>query len=180
MKTTVTLSILLTGLMAAAGMAQAQTSMGTDKAPIRAEAKNQDAASATSNVPNRAGEASTVTNGAPNKVTSNPAAGEMSSTTKSMAREGGKNQDTASATGGVPGRAGEASSMVNGVPNADPRAPQAVKTTRAERKAAREMKAAQRKADRATATMGQRSSPAGANATLPAGSPGVKEGGTPN
>jgi hypothetical protein len=72
MKSTTSMSLLLAGLMAFAGAAQAQQS----KAEVRQGAHNMDKASATSNVPPRAGEASTFTGGAPNLLTSNPQPGE--------------------------------------------------------------------------------------------------------
>jgi hypothetical protein len=92
-------SVLLAALLACAGIAQAQQST----AEVRAGAHNMTSASATSNVPSRSGEASTMTNGVPNLMTSNPQPGEMGIESKLTVR-----------------RAGEMSSMVNGVPNMDP------------------------------------------------------------
>jgi hypothetical protein len=77
-----TASVLLVAL-GAAGLAQAQAVAepvvidGAMSRPISKEAIRQDAqgltgATVTSNVPTRAGEASTMTHGAPNLVTSNP------------------------------------------------------------------------------------------------------------
>ena len=62
-------SLLLAGLMAMAGATSAQT------------------ASATSNVPVQAGEASTLTNGVPNAQTTNRTASEAPALTKSEIRE---------------------------------------------------------------------------------------------
>lgn len=75
-------SLLLAGLLAAAGETQAQ------------QANDLAAASATSNVPPRAGEASTMTNGVPNLVTSNVQPGELGIQTRLTVRR------HASATGG--------------------------------------------------------------------------------
>ena len=85
-------------------------------------------ASATTNVPGRAGEASTMTNGVPNASTNNNAYVAGDAPTYIMgappAEPAGMNtrktydMGKASATVNVPGRAGEASTMTNGVPNA--------------------------------------------------------------
>jgi hypothetical protein len=110
--------LLLATLLAAAGV-QAQQS----RSEVSAGAHNMTSASATSNVPSRAGEASTMTNGVPNAVTSNPQPGEYGSQGRLTVRQAAMNQDRASATSGVAPRAGEMSSMVNGVPNLDPNDP---------------------------------------------------------
>jgi hypothetical protein len=68
------MSLLLAGLLAATGAAQAQ------------QANDLAAASATSNVPPRAGEASTMTNGVPNLVTSNVQPGELGIQTRLTVR----------------------------------------------------------------------------------------------
>jgi hypothetical protein len=84
-------------------------------------------ASATTNVPGRGGEASTMTNGVPNMSTNNNAyvAGDAPTHVMGAPRETVAPMDTrktyemgrASATVNVPGRGGEASTMTNGVPN---------------------------------------------------------------
>lgn len=68
------MSLLLAGLLALTGTAQAQP------------ASDLAAASATSNVPPRAGEASTMTNGVPNLVTSNVQPGELGIQTRLTVR----------------------------------------------------------------------------------------------
>lgn len=122
------LSILLAGLLAAAG-AQAQT------------------AAATSSVPVKPGEASTQAQGQPNVDPNSPSApgaraypsapiypGTSQSTTiypsaqatprtREEVRQEAKGMGAAAATTPVPGRAGEASTMVHGRPNVDPNAP---------------------------------------------------------
>lgn len=62
------MSLLLAGLMGVAGAAQAVDAMGTSELA---------GANITSNVPARAGEASTMTNGVPNLLTSNVQPGEL-------------------------------------------------------------------------------------------------------
>lgn len=155
-----TYSLLLAGLMAAGGIAQAQT------------------ASATADVPVKAGEASTMTQGKPNAVTTNQTAG--ATTTKSEARNDAKGGTNASATVKSPAKAGEASTMVNGKPNANPDAP-TVGKSRAEVKADRDMQKATKRADKSAQVMGNASAgkPAGVPAVAPAGTPSVQEGGTP-
>lgn len=78
-------SLLLAGLLAAAAATQAQ------------QAHDLAAASASSNLPPRAGEASTMTNGVPNLVTSNVQPGELGTQTRLTVRR------HASAPGGDPG-----------------------------------------------------------------------------
>ena len=165
MKTTTT-SILLAGLIAVAGAANAQSTP----------------AGGSSNVPSKAGEASTMTNGVPNAKTTNSAVSETPMMSKDAVRQDAQGRNTAAATSSTPIRAGEASTMVQGKPNADVNAPTLTKS-KAERKAEKEFKAAQRKTDRQTAIMGQKGAqagaPAGTPAVAPAGTPGVMEGGTP-
>jgi hypothetical protein len=162
MKTFTKTSLVLAGLMALAG-AQAQTAAGT------------------SNVPLKAGEASTMTNGVPNAQTTNTP-GSEGVTTKDQARMDAQGRSKASATTHVPGRAGEASTMVKGNPNADPDSPMLTKS-KSERKMEKEMKKAQRKQDREIAVMGQKGAQVGAEAgtpqVSPAGNPSVFKGGTP-
>jgi hypothetical protein len=102
----ITTSLLLSGLLAFAGFAQAQSG----------------SASATSNVPPKAGEASTMTQGRPNASTNNtPGSTGTSATTGSTATTGASGSGTqggASATSNVPPKAGEASTMTQGRPNA--------------------------------------------------------------
>ena len=156
-------SLLLTGLMAFAGVAQAQT---------------------TSDVPIKAGEASTMTQGVPNAKTTNSLATEapMMNQSKSEIREDAQGRSKASASTRTPGRAGEASTMVDGRPNANPDSPTLSKS-RSEIRVEKEMKKAQRKQDREIAVMGQIGAQAGAEAgtpqVSPAGNPSVFKGGTP-
>lgn len=110
-KAKTTASLLLAGLMA--GGAWAQT------------------ASATSDVPVQAGEASTVTNGVPNMATSNAPSAVApvtsatgvpvdSAATPSTATMGAPREvplHSATVTSNIPTMAGEASTMTNGVPN---------------------------------------------------------------
>ena len=127
------LSILLAGLLAVAG-AQAQSS----------------SASGSSDVPTRAGEASTTTRGVPNAVTTNSPMTEAPKTREMNSQEA-KGMGAAAATTSVPGRAGEATTMVHGQPNMNPNAPMPAPYYR----------------------------PVGVPATLPEGSPSVFQGGTP-
>ncbi len=169
-------SFLLAALLAA-GAAQAQTA----------------AASGTSNLPPKAGEASTQVNGQPNRDPSDPAltgnsmstggsASTMGSSSSSMgassAMQGSMQSPACSTSQGVspvPPKAGEASTMVNGRPNANPEDPRLNKS-RSELRAEKEMKRAEGRQRRETAVMGQR----GATAGTPAGTPPVQLGGTPN
>ena len=161
MKKLATPSILLAGLIAFAGVAGAQT---------------------TSNVPVQAGEASTVTNGVPNAMTTNSTASEAPALTKSQIREGAQGRSKATANTRSPGRAGEASTMVNGVPNGNPDAPTLTKS-KSERKMEKELKKAERQQAREMAVMGQVGAQVGAEAgtpaVSPAGNPSVFKGGTP-
>ena len=164
MKNFTTSSILLASLLAIAGIASAQTAAGT------------------SNVPAMAGEASTTTNGVPNAMTTNTPSSEMPAMSKGEIRQDAKGRDAASATTRSPGRAGEASTMVMGKPNANPDAPTLTKS-RSERRMEREIKIAQRKHNRELAVMGQKGAQVGAEAgtpqNSPAGNPSVFKGGTP-
>ena len=142
-------SLLLAGLIAFAGVANAQT------------------AAATSNTPLQAGEASTMTQGVPNAKTTNSGSAEMPAmTTKSEIREDAQGRSKATATTRSPGRAGEASTMVNGVPNANPDSPMLTKS-KSERKMEKEMKKADRKHARETAVMGQTGAQTGAEGGTP-------------
>ncbi|HEY0887104.1 MAG TPA: hypothetical protein VGE20_17555 [Ramlibacter sp.] len=100
-KSTAHLSILLAGLLAVAGV-QAQT------AP----------AAGSSDLPPKAGEASTQTRGVPNAATTNSPATEAPIVDKDQVRQDAHGQSNASVTTPVPGKAGEASTMVQGRPNA--------------------------------------------------------------
>jgi hypothetical protein len=100
-------------------------------------------------------------------TTPNLVAPEVTPVNKDALRREAQGGDRASATTKVPGRAGEATTMVNGQPNADPLAPQVGKS-RAELRAERDMKKAQRRADRDARKMG-----------APAAAPAVVEGATP-
>lgn len=161
MKTNATPSLLLAALMALAGAAQAQT---------------------TSNVPLKAGEASTMTQGVPNAKTTNTPGTETSPMTRSEIREDAQGRSAAAATTSVPGRAGEASTMVNGKPNANPNNPMLTKS-KSERKMEKEMKKAEAQQRRDLAVMGQVGAQVGAEAgtppVSPAGNPSVFDGGTP-
>ncbi|MEO7548070.1 MAG: hypothetical protein ABIT82_06570 [Ramlibacter sp.] len=161
-----TASLLLAGMMAFAGIANAQSG----------------SASATTDVPGKAGEASTMTNGKPNAKTTNNMASDMSATTKGEARAGAKGQTNASATTSVPGKAGEASTSVAGRPNANPDDPMLNKS-KSERKMEKEMKKADARTRREAAVMGQKGASAGTKAgtpaVAPAGTPAVQDGGTP-
>jgi hypothetical protein len=161
MKSTTTVSILLAGMIAAAGV-HAQSA----------------AAGGSSNVPLKAGEASTMTNGVPNAKTTNTPGTEGTSATVNT----GTAKSTAASTTKVPEKAGEASTMVKGKPNANPDAPQLNKS-KAEIKSEKAMKKAEADQRRQTAIMGQTGPAAGraagVPATAPAGTPSVQEGGTP-
>ena len=95
------LSILLAGLLAVAGV-HAQS------AP----------ASGSSDLPPKAGEASTQTRGVPNSATTTSPVREAPIVQKDQVRQDAHGQSNASVTTPVPGKAGEASSMVQGRPNA--------------------------------------------------------------
>lgn len=99
------LPFVLAGLLAAAGV-QAQT------AP----------AAGSSDLPPKAGEASTQTMGAPNAKTTNSTASEAPVQSTDSARQETQTMGNAAVTSSVPPKAGEASSFVQGKPNADPNA----------------------------------------------------------
>jgi hypothetical protein len=157
-------SLLLAGLIALAGAAHAQS------------------AATTSDVPTRAGEASTMTQGAPNAATTNTPGSEAAPVTRTQAREDAQGRSKASATTHTPGRAGEASTMVKGNPNADPDSP-LLNKSKSERKMEKEMKKAQARQARELAVMGQKGAQVGAEVgtpqVSPAGNPSVFKGGTP-
>ena len=159
-----TRSLLLAGLMAMAGVASAQ------------------GAATTSDVPLEAGEASTMTKGVPNALTTNTPGSEAPAMTRSEIRQDAKGRSSATATTRTPGRAGEASTMVNGRPNADPDSPMLTKSS-SERKMEREMKRAETRRMRDSAVMGQTGAQVGAEVgtpeNSPAGNPSVFKGGTP-
>jgi hypothetical protein len=157
------LSVLLAGLLAAAGV-QAQSSSASGSSDLRP----------------KAGEASTQTMGAPNAATTNSPVTEAPISTKDAIRQEAHGQSGAATTSGVPGKAGEASTTVQGRPNADPANP-LVGKSRAEVKAELAMHRAQLNAARATRSMGNTGygTPVGTPANAPAGSPSVFEGGTP-
>jgi hypothetical protein len=114
-KSHVYLPILLAGLLAAAGVrAQSAPTAGS------------------SDLPPKAGEASTQTMGAPNAKTSNAPSSDAPMTNKD-ARIEGQNMGPA-ATSDVPQKAGEASTTVQGKPNADPNMPAANKDAMAAKK----------------------------------------------
>jgi hypothetical protein len=106
------LPILLAGLFAAAGV-QAQSTP----------------AAGSSDLPPKAGEASTQTQGAPNAATTNSPVTEAPAS-KDAARQSAQGMGAASGTSSVAPKAGEASTVVQGKPNADPAKPAA--KTRAE------------------------------------------------
>ena len=96
--------------------------------------------------------------------------------------EDAQGRSKATATTLSPGRAGEATTMVNGMPNANPDAPTLTKS-KSERKMEREMKKAERKQARDLAVMGQVGAQVGSEPgtpyVSPAGNPSVFKGGTP-
>lgn len=108
MKQSHCLSILLAGLVAAAG-AQAQS------AP----------AAGSTDLPPKAGEASTQTQGVPNAATPNSPVTEAPAPSKDAIRQEAQGMGGAAATSSVPPKAGEASTVVQGQPNIDPNRPAA-------------------------------------------------------
>ncbi|HEX2544573.1 MAG TPA: hypothetical protein VHL79_06830 [Ramlibacter sp.] len=75
-------------------------------------------AAETSNTPQRAGEASTMTGGAPNKQTSNATDASGAPMAKAKKAKSSKSaKASASETSNTPQRAGEASTMTGGAPN---------------------------------------------------------------
>lgn len=157
------LSVLLAGLLAAAGVQAQSTSAG-----------------GSSDLPPKAGEASTQTMGAPNAATTNSPVTEAPISTKDAIRQDAHGQSGAATTSGVPPKAGEASTTVQGRPNADPANP-TVGKSRAEVKAEVGMRRSQLDAARASQMMGNTGYgvPVGTPATAPFGTPSVFEGGTP-
>jgi hypothetical protein len=102
------LPILLAGLLAAAGV-QAQT------AP----------SAGSSDLPPKAGEASTQTQGVPNAATTNISGTAAPAASKDAVRQEAQGMGGAAATSSVPPKAGEASTVVQGKPNVDPEKPAA-------------------------------------------------------
>jgi hypothetical protein len=116
-KSHVYLPILLAGLLAAAGVrAQSAPTAGS------------------SDLPPKAGEASTQTMGAPNAKTSNAPSSDAPMTNKDARVEGQNMGPATAATSDVPQKAGEASTTVQGKPNADPNMPAANKDMKAAKK----------------------------------------------
>ncbi len=103
-----TAALLLGGLLAASAWAQDTSVMGASS--VRTVPHG--GATATSNVPSKAGEASTMTNGVPNQATYNP-----------NPDDGRLVYAQPLNVSSVPTQAGEASTMVGGNPNADPMNP---------------------------------------------------------
>jgi hypothetical protein len=134
------LSIIAAGLLAAAG-AQAQSA----------------GASASTDDPPKAGEASTQTRGVPNaRTTNSPVSEAPIPNSRAVVRQEAQGLGSASASAKVPGRAGEASTMSAGRPNFETNPMES------------------------THAMGAPGYiEVGVPATLPAGSPSVFEGGTP-
>jgi hypothetical protein len=108
-KSTAHLSFLLAGLLVTSSVYAQSTS-----------------ASGSSDLPPKAGEASTQTNGVPNAATTNSPVTEAPITSKEAVRQDAHSMGAAAATELVPGRAGEESTMVRGVPNMDPLQPRAL------------------------------------------------------
>lgn len=102
MNKSIHLPILLAGLLAVAGVQAQGTSSAGDSF----------------NLPLRAGEASTQTQGVPNLRTTNSPATEAPVLDKDQVRQDAHGLDSASATTPVPGKAGEATTLVQGRPNA--------------------------------------------------------------
>lgn len=155
MKTTSTLSILLAGLICAAGV-QAQTTV-------------------TSDVPPAAGEASTTVQGLPNAAT--PVNVESRGAVKAEAQAASKAGTISVGEIGTSDGAGKQAGM-----EPDPIAGK----TRAQLRAERNMKKAQRKADSSINQIGANAmggatagTKAGTPSISPAGTPAVMDGGTP-
>jgi hypothetical protein len=100
------LPILMAGLLAAAGV-QAQSTP----------------AAGSSDLPPKAGEASTQSQGVPNATTTNSPVTEAPLADKDALRQEAQGMGAASATSSVPPKAGEASTMVQGRPNLNPNVP---------------------------------------------------------
>ncbi|MES3001724.1 MAG: hypothetical protein V4787_13610 [Pseudomonadota bacterium] len=99
-KTPAYLSVLMAALLAAGAHAQSTSASGS------------------SDLPPKAGEASTQTMGAPNAQTTNSTASETPAMSKDQVRQDAQGRNTASGTSSVPMKAGEASTTVQGKPNA--------------------------------------------------------------
>jgi hypothetical protein len=99
-KTPAYLSVLMAGLVAAGAHAQSTSAAGS------------------TDLPPKAGEASTQTQGVPNAKTPNSTASETPAMSKEQIRDDAQGRNTATATTSVPAKAGEASTMVQGKPNA--------------------------------------------------------------
>ena len=157
------LPVLLAGLLAAAGVQAQSTS-----------------ASGSSDLPPKAGEMSTQSQGVPNAATSNSPVTEAPLPGKDAIRQDAHGMSGASATTSVPGKAGEMSTTVQGRPNANPNDPMVGKS-RAEVRGEVATKRAERDATRASRMMGNAGYGAavGKPANLPADAPTVFEGGTP-
>ena len=156
-------SILLAGLLAVAGV-QAQSSP----------------AAGSSDGPPKAGEASTQTHGVPNAATTNSPVSEAPLQNKDEIRQDAQGLSGAAATTPVPGKAGEASTMVQGRPNAGDAsvmgAPRSRDEVRSELLARRQAYQAERRAH----TKGDDYQVSvGTPATMPVDSLSVFEGGTP-
>ena len=98
-------SILLAGLLGAAGV----------------QAQSYPAAS-TSDMPTKAGEQSTMTNGVPNAKTTNSPVSETPTPTQGALRQETQGMGAAAATSPIAPKPGEASTMAQGKPNMDPNA----------------------------------------------------------
>ncbi len=156
------LSVLMAGLLTAAA-AHAQYAPG----------------GGSSDLPPKAGEASTQTQGMPNARTTNTTAAEAPVSTKDSIRQGASGRNAATATTSVPGRAGEASTMVQGKPNANPEDPNLSKS-RAELKSEATTRRSQKEADRSAKTMGNTrdSASKSTTGTTPEAPPSGGEGAT--
>jgi hypothetical protein len=156
-------SVLLAGLLAVAGV-QAQSTP----------------AAGSSDGPPKAGEASTQTRGVPNAATTNSPVGDAPVQSRDEVRQDAHGMSGAAVTTPVPGKAGEASTMVQGRPNASDAsvmgAPKARDEVRSELLTRRQVFEAERRAH--TRSDDYRVS-VGTPATLPADSLSVFEGGTP-
>ncbi|MDP3673098.1 MAG: hypothetical protein Q8R69_25820 [Telluria sp.] len=103
------LPFLLAGLLAAAGVhAQSTPAAGSSDGPPKA------------------GEASTQTMGVPNAKTTNSPVTEAPVQSKDAVRQEAQGMGAAAATSSIAPKAGEASTFVQGKPNADPAAPRAL------------------------------------------------------
>lgn len=110
------LPVLLAGMLASAGV-YAQTTYGPG-------------GSGSSDLPPKAGEASTQTDGVPNAATTNSPVSEAPAPAARTTPSDTRAMGAAAATSNIPPKAGEATTTVMGSPNADPMKPHAM--TRAE------------------------------------------------